>query len=322
MCIPCGKKRLAIEIKITMSSTIKCAHDHDDFCFVCGRRIFATATKGRNKRRTYFVSGEKFRAIYKTQFNFDPKDRDERWSPKVACSSCYSQFTNETRTTNILTPMNWMVPTNHPTDCYFCQTVVPAGINRKRQGEIIYANVSSVKKPKYIPGVDASETLTIYDEDASDPGDFQMEDFDEDEIGEPSGSTERRGGPNPDEEPMSIDTGDPNAPSTSGAFRAQRPVSPATSYMSATSGNGGNGGKTPIMPGLSTSATPFPSPSSGSSFQVPKHFSFLRPPKPPKKIDLSQARLNDIVRDMDLTKDSAEMLGSRLRDMGLGEGTY
>lgn len=38
-----------------------------------------------------------------------------------------------------------------------------------------------------------------------------------------------------------------------------------------------------------------------------------------EKIDLTQGVMNDMIRDLDLPKDKAELLSSRLTDLGLGE---
>lgn len=60
--------------------------------------------------------------------------------------------------------------------------------------------------------------------------------------------------------------------------------------------------------------------SSGSEFQLPRHFIHLQQKKQKSTIGMNQERMNDIVRDMNLTKENSELLASRLNDMGLCDG--
>lgn len=219
----------------------------------------------------------------------------------------------------------------HPHDCYFCQTVFPSAVRKKRQSEIQYANVPSVKKAKFIALLDTSDTRsTLYDSELDDT-ELAVDDFEEGEFSGASGSTQQDVSTNTEniaedaQVNADIDMVDVELSPTASAsanveFQVPRTprmpgdISPASTYVSASSG--GNG-QSSIIP---TSA--FPSPSSGSTFQVPRHFSFLRPSEPKKPIDLTQARLNDMARDLNLPKDSAELLSSRLKDMGLSEGIF
>lgn len=301
-----------------MSSQIKCKYDHDDFCFVCGRHTYTTTTAKKSNLKKRFITASKFRESYKAIFNVDPLNRNEQWSPQVVCISCYNQLTIPERKLYILAPMEWMVPKDHPHDCYFCQTVVPPHTTKRRQSEIQYADVPTVKKAKLIDT--GSDTHTVYDEEETDPA--EMPDFDEDfEVGEASGFTAQSDATTTEnviDAPMDIVEEMPTginpitSVASSGTFIAPRPVSPAHSCVSGASGN--------ASAQQLISSTPFPSPSSGSAFIPPRHFSFLSPRPPKEAIELTQARLNDYVRDMDLTKENAELHASRLNDLGLGGG--
>lgn len=170
-----------------MTSAVTCVNDHDDFCFVCGHRLVVSATSARNEAKKRYVTAPKFSEAYKAVFNFDPAKRNVKWSPSVFCTSCYNQLTIPARKLHILTPMEWMEPKDHPNDCYFCQTKMRPLTTRRRQAEIEYANVSSVKKAKFIPT--SSDTSTIYDEEEEDEGGTEsrtMPNFDEFELDEAS----------------------------------------------------------------------------------------------------------------------------------------
>lgn len=301
-----------------MSSEIKCTNDHDDFCFVCGHHVFTTATQSRHNVKRRFVTADRFRAAYQAVFGLDPARRNVQWSPQVVCASCFCSLTIPGKNLHILTPMEWMAPKNHPHDCYFCQSVLPGHppLTKKRESEIQYANVSSVKKPKYIAA--SSETMTVYDEEEM--TEAAQVDFEDDEFIAPTDATTTGHVTDP---AMDVDEGILAAANVSSAsvagssvFRAPRPVSPGGSFVSALSGSGAEQRRQEV------SSTPFPSPSSGSAFVPARHFSYLEPKPKKANIDLTQARLNDIVRDMDLPKAKAELLASRFNDLGLGKGMY
>lgn len=194
MCVcvfPCRKKTLT-----AMSSEIKCINDHDDFCFVCGRRVFTTLKAKRDQIKKRYINAPKFCETYKNLFNRDPLERNVQWSPEVSCTMCFSQIIHPARKRTILSPVEWTEPKNHPHDCYFCQSVFPSVLSKEKESEIQYANVSSVKKAKYTVDLDASETRTDSDDEAIGHELFQMNDFEEGEFSGASGSREQTGNPN------------------------------------------------------------------------------------------------------------------------------
>lgn len=283
-----------------MSAQNKCLHDHDDFCFVCGHRLFLRIKKSQAYSRKRQISETKFRTAYRALFNIDPLDRNIQWSPQVLCNACHTQLAGG-KGSKILTPMQWGEPKNHPHDCYFCQTVIPPGITKKRKSQVQYPDVTSVKKAKFIApaNLDTSASLTVYDDEASE--DQGMPDFQEEELEEASGAAEKI-----DSHTAEYDADDIemhaeeefNAPGTSSGQdviqKQSQPKEPTASSSSTPD-------VSPLHPRLrEIQSTELPSPSSGSSWAVPKHYSRLKPRKQPKApIALTQERLNDLIRDLD-----------------------
>lgn len=264
-----------------------CKLDHDEFCFVCGLRIFFTNEKKRTVNSPKFIEG------YINAFHSDPRERNEQWSPQFSCENCYKRLTTENRKMNLSSSMEWFEPKNHPHDCYFCQTIIPAGTNKKKRAKIEYANVPSVKRAKF-----TSEPM-----DTSKMDDFEEDNLQDVDFGEASGPMEQGSSPNVDvmirdDSSTIVEAGDTPCSST------QEPFAPITIQQQ----------------GDTQSVFSQSDVSSGIVFRAPKHYRDLQPPpKPKEQIVLIQARMNDIIRDLDLSKDRAELLASRLVDMGLGE---
>lgn len=164
-----------------MSSEIKCINDHDDFCFVCGTRVFHIKKKGEIPKMRY-IDGPKFVEGYQQLFNRNPLDRIVDWSPRISCDTCFTKMTHPTRLQNIESPMEWFAPVDHPNDCFFCQTVVPPGTNKRRAGSIQYADVPAVKKPKFTH----EEADDYFDDDGDFNIDAIVEDIVEDIVGDSS----------------------------------------------------------------------------------------------------------------------------------------
>lgn len=276
-----------------MSAEIdNCKYDHDDFCFVCGLRIFHN--KSDVVKRP--ISAPKFIEGFKNHFNCEPKPSD--WSPNVSCENCYKKITSTRHKLDITSPMEWFEPQNHPNDCYFCQTEIPFGTNRSKRSMIVYGNVPSVKKAKF-----TSDDMEIENVETDEPsggeqatlhGDETVQEADNFEIGELSGPIEQATGSDADtvqpQYSMDVQCGD----------ITHTEEDRQTDFSKVTSGV-----------------------SSGVVYKAPRHMHDLQPPKQPKEIIiLTQARMNDMVRDLDLPKEKAELLASRLTDLGLGERMY
>lgn len=139
----------------TLQIKMSCLYNHDLFCFVCGSYLYVN-TRGISitKPGSRAVEG------YKNCFHKDPLERDENWSPSVVCKPCYTKITVPTRRIDIISPMEWSRPNNHPIDCYFCRTIIPQGTNKRRRDEIVYPTdgLASVKKMK-LAGDDTGETV-------------------------------------------------------------------------------------------------------------------------------------------------------------------
>lgn len=278
-------------------SSNNCENNHDDFCFVCGHRIFIAKRRldQREIKRRY-VDAPKFVEEFKKLFDRDPLQRIIEWSPQTVCSKCYNEITHPERRKSIVSPMEWHEPKNHPHDCYFCQTTVPPGINKRKESSIEYADVPSVKRAKLV------SVETADDDDTESQMMGGDDDYDLDEaaslVRQPTSSAENVAADD-DDGVMNVEQADEIniGPSTSGQA-SKTPFNMRSSTMSYTS--------------VSSAV------SSGDEFLVPKHLSHLKPRK--ETIKLNQERLNDIVRDMNLTKENAEFLASRLTDLGLGDG--
>lgn len=273
-----------------MSSEIKCINDHDDFCFVCGTRVFHIKKKGEIPKMRY-IDGPKFVEGYQQLFNRNPLDRIVDWSPRISCDTCFTKMTHPTRLQNIESPMEWFAPVDHPNDCFFCQTVVPPGTNKRRAGSIQYADVPAVKKPKFTH----EEADDYFDDDGDFNIDAIVEDIVEDIVGDSSVAVPPAEN-EPSDETVNVAEG--------GEFNIRASTA---SHASSAAFN--------IRASTSSYAS-----SSGSEFTLPKHYSNLQPRKEKESIVLTQQRMNDLIRDLNLSKLKAEILASRLNDLGLGGG--
>lgn len=286
-----------------MTSVI-CAHDHDQFCFVCGLRIFT-------QRKKRYVDAPKFVAEYINLFGRDPSERIVEWSPRAVCSRCYNQVTTPGITKSILSPMEWFVPENHPNDCYFCQTFIPNGVNKQKANLIKYAENAKVTKAIFVSdeAVDAANENTEY----------QMDDVDYDMIDEDLG------------EPPSMTT---QTASSTGNVAAAGNVSMQIEEgqeMAIEAATSSSTSKATLNPRWSTqskaSVTSLASVASEASATtvttVPSGESSGEEYDPEKKkkrvtIELTQERMNDFARHMGATKEGSELLASHLTDLGLG----
>lgn len=312
-----------------MSSEIHCTNDHDTFCFVCGHHAFRMKRQSRGVRK-YKVDAPKFVQEYRKSFNQDPLERNTDWSPSEVCSKCYHELTSQTRRIKrILSPMEWLEPENHPQDCFFCRTDIPAGTNKRREDSIRYAfDVPSVKR-----------AIFSLEGDAGDAGD-ETGDFSDDETEDATGA---EGATAYDDEGFPDFSSDDTIAAAAAADSdidphastlARKPVSGSENISEDEpmdiAENVNIGASTPseaskapinIRPPRWSHASVASNVSSGSEFHAPRHYTTLQPPKPIKEnIELTQERMNDLVRDMNLTKENAEFLASRLKDFGLGDG--
>lgn len=117
----------------------------NDFCFVCGLRIFYTGQDKRLSEIKRSVNTQKFIKGYKKEFGYEPKSSD--WSPDVSCEKCYTKLASQKKL-RLSSPMEWNEPQKHPEECYFCQTEVKRGTNKLKRDSIKYADVPSVKKAR------------------------------------------------------------------------------------------------------------------------------------------------------------------------------
>lgn len=120
-------------------SSVQCNNDHDDFCYMCGHYVFHMKRQTTIRVRRYKVDAPKLVEEYRKTFNQDSLQRSEDWSPSEVCLKCYHELTVPGRPKRILAPMEWIEPENHPHDRFFCRTVIPIGINKRRKDLIQYA---------------------------------------------------------------------------------------------------------------------------------------------------------------------------------------
>lgn len=246
-----------------MSSSTECKLNHDNFCFICGVYLFGT--KGRN------IDSPSLASAYKERFKCEVKDRNKNWSPSTSCVNCSRRLIDKTKPIKFASAMIWKVPENHPTDCFFCNTLIPAGANKKKATAVLYANVKSVKKP------------TI-----------------ESQIGEVESSSENEP---EDSSHMSVE-------SSAEAFSDASDIIPTTSEESPTH----------LSDDLQSEISPSIQ-SSHDQYQPGKYYEEQILPPPSKRIQqLTQPVLNDLVRDLNLTKYHSELITSRFQDLGIGKG--
>lgn len=285
-----------------MSSAIKCVHEHDAFCFVCGQYIYARSTRTRSgQSKTVQIKGKKLVEGYRNYFKRDPEERNIDWSPSVSCRTCYNKLTSCTKKMDIELPAIWLEPQNHPHDCYFCQFVIPKGVNSRKRLAIAYPEVTSVKKAKLYSTAEMTEAENVSDEpmDMSTSQDFA----DIDDVG---GSFPIASGSSHVTENVSAEDAmfvDPQQ-----VFNIRGSTASQTSNLRTSTSS-------------TASASTVISTYKPHSSHYRRQFRQLQPETPKKIIKMTQARLNDMVRDMDLSKASAEFLASHLKDMGvLSEG--
>lgn len=284
--------------------------------------------KGDNQKKRY-VDAPKFVEGYQNLYNRSPLDRNMHWSPRVSCTSCYGEVSLGVKHRFLESAMEWSAPKDHPNDCFFCKTVIPFGATKRRADLIEYAEVPSVKRAKLVlheeeeavnmdnEEEEEEEAFNMDNEDIDNPDyledddeiNYIVESEDDDNLGASSSMPVQPDVQNePSDETMMVEEG--------GEFN----IAASTSSHVGQSGATSNVRWSRISQVSAASATSATSVSSGEQFRVPRHFSNLQPHKTKETIVLNQARLNDYIRDLNLTKTQAELHASHLCDLGLGDG--
>lgn len=214
---------------------------------------------------------------YKKQFNRDVADRNVQWFPNVCCGSCYRRLHDEKRSIKYSNPATWNEPINHPEDCYFCKTIVPAGRNKFKRNKVSYPDPNTVSVVNAVTHGD-------------DESDFNSEN-----------ETEAA-------ESMEIDVETVEQPSTSGANVSPSVFPPNLAYDFDLIQPANQ-----LEPQDQQSDTISQTISSHEQYIPPKHFSELQPKRPKVQSPrLTQAVLNDLIRDLGLSKEKSQLLASRL----------
>ena len=88
----------------------------------------------------------KIKDAYKNYFNISIIGQDKSWAPHIACKICVNNLYQWMKGKPIprwfVSPMVWLEPTDHATDCYFCLTKIqgfnikniPHKVSRYRHG--------------------------------------------------------------------------------------------------------------------------------------------------------------------------------------------
>lgn len=135
------------------SNNEECNKSHNDFCFVCGSWL-----PSDEKHNIY---SQKFTKAFENHFKLNVFDRNVQWSPSFSCNNCYRRLLDKVRPLKFFKPVIWIAPSDHPHDCYFCNTEVPTGINKYKRKLIKYPNpwtvsiVNAEKRANY----DGDETI-------------------------------------------------------------------------------------------------------------------------------------------------------------------
>lgn len=266
-----------------MSSTQNnCKFDHDNFCFVCG--VYSFGVKYRN------IDTVKFQECYKKVFKLEVKDRIVDWSPSVVCNNCHRRVLDNARPISFGSPMLWNIPANHPIDCYFCNIVFETGARRDRPEKVKYPPGTSAIPPTFVQQQQQDQQQQQPQQQSSAEGECSGTN-----SGDASGAhaTHAAHAIEYDEEMVNVEMLDDDESMQE------------------------------IVPSEVLSETSYQPASSGEIFKAPKHYPALQPPPlPKKKIKMDQLVLADLVRDINLPKEDAELLASRLQDLLEEEGKF
>ena len=122
-CVLCPK----FDSKLAMVSSrpFQCVHSKASFCYICGQYNSA-----KNMRPINENIARLYAAYFKMEITVKP------WTPTVVCCACVGNLLHwskgERESMPFGTPMQWIQPSSHVDNCYFCMTDV-RGINRKNR---------------------------------------------------------------------------------------------------------------------------------------------------------------------------------------------
>lgn len=119
----------------------KCAHDKNDFCYICGHFI------SHSSRKRQIMSNSQLISAYNSYFGLSLlQDMNKPWAPDYVCSNCYSNLLGWRNGLRKKMPFGiprvWREQINHSTDCYFCLAYIGSGKQKS-----IYPNISSSRAP-------------------------------------------------------------------------------------------------------------------------------------------------------------------------------
>lgn len=125
-----------------MSSRIPCASKINQFCYICGN--FDT-----EKYRRPIT--ELIKTQYLQCYKISMANLNKPWVPTSVCNACrlnLSRWNDKViKKDVVIEPTIWREPSNHMTDCYFCNCNIN-GMNNKKKKSLIYPKVQSVTPAK------------------------------------------------------------------------------------------------------------------------------------------------------------------------------
>ena len=118
-----------------------CLNEANNFCYICG----SVTTANRRVKVSKLLE-----IAYSCYFRCEIGDQDKWWAPHYVCRNCYANLTqwlkNGSRHLTFGVPMVWREPTDHTTDCYFCEFPVKTH-NQKSLKSVVYPDLPSARRP-------------------------------------------------------------------------------------------------------------------------------------------------------------------------------
>lgn len=251
-----------------------------------------------------FGKDDVFAKAYKQQFQLDIDiDQNGEWSPNFVCSECCDDLMSITSssssssssggTNKFIRPMIWKAPTNHPFDCYFCNTIILPGVNPFKKRSIIYANVSSILRPV------RRQQQQHYDVGSNAVVEFETEFVTSSSLSRRNRETTNTNDLDDDDDRKHNDLSDDDDNDDSILYPIKDVDDDYGDVVDNDNNDSYDDNDELVMNDKATTTTT--TTTADGKFQ------------------LTQAICNDLIRDLNLSKIHAELLASRLKNMGLGK---
>ena len=143
----------------------KRANSSEAFCYICGEVTF------KSRRRSFTPLFKKFCDHY---FGCKVGDLNKSWAPHFYCVTCarlLAAWAKDSRSMPFAIPMVWREPTDHVSDCCFCQTSI-TGVTANSKHTVQYPNLPSAMSPVHesaeLPVPNPRTNMTLSDGESSD----------------------------------------------------------------------------------------------------------------------------------------------------------